>query len=199
MVIDFCSVRAMSSKNAKPWVCALCRAKNPAEESVCQGCDASKSIARKPREKTNPYRDADREPWASFDADGDGVIAPHEFERLYSLLRKPYFGDASSVFKFFDDDGNGFIDYDEFYRNIKNPSPAKTEYPNIVFIKDAISMLNGDRGGDDYFDAAELKKAAAQAIPDQTELLQFVQYVDRRTLKNGKIDVDDFVAKLGYA
>lgn len=90
-------------------------------------------------------------------------------------------------------------DYDEFNRNVKNPPPPKTEYTDIVFIKDAISVLNGANSDDDFFDASELKRCAEIALSDFTELTQFTLMVDRHTLSNGMIDVDDFISKLGHA
>jgi len=100
----------MAEKKSKPWICNACRSKNPIGEGICQGCDLEKSRARIPRGKYyGLVRDADREPWSSFDVDGDGQLSPTEFERLYSLLRKPYFGDSLSVFKVFDSDGSGEI------------------------------------------------------------------------------------------
>ena len=141
------------SKN-KAWICHRCKSKNPADEGICQGCDLEKLKARIPREKYfGLVRDIDQEPWASFDNDGDGVLSPLEFERLYSLLRKPYFGDSLSVFNVFDDDRSGTIDYNEFNNNIKNPLPPKTEYTDIVFIKDSVTVLNchSDRKVDERY------------------------------------------------
>lgn len=82
-----------------------------------------------------------------------------------------------------------------------NPPPPKSEYTDIVFVKDGLSVLSSLRGeiDDDFFDAAELKRCANLAITDPTELLQFQQMVDRMTLGNGKIDVDDFMTRVGYA
>jgi Ca2+-binding EF-hand superfamily protein len=191
-----------SKKAKKPWICNACRIKNPFDDTLCQGCDLEKSRARIPRGKYyGIVRDVDREPWASFDLDGDGVLSPPEFEKLYSLLRKNHFGDSLSVFKTFDTDGSGEIDYNEFFENVKNPGPPKTEYTEIMFIKDALSVLNLEREtiDDDFFDAAELKRCAGIAMTDATELLQFQQMVDRNTLSNGKIDIDDFITKLGYS
>ena len=184
----------------KPWICNSCRVKNPYDELLCQGCDLEKKRARIPRGRNyGVVRDSDREPWASFDKDGDGKLSPSEFERLYSLLRKPYFGDSLSVFKVFDADGSGEIDYNEFFEGVKNPRPPKTEFTDIVFIKDSLAVLNAESGAeDDFFDAAELKRCASMAITDTTELLQFMQMVDRNVLSNGKIDVDVLVSKLGY-
>lgn len=98
----------MNVKIPKAWICNGCGAKNSAQELLCGGCDLEKSRARIPREIVE-VRDVEREPWASFDIDGDGVLGHHEFEKLYSLLRKPYFGDSQSVFNVFDDDRSGFI------------------------------------------------------------------------------------------
>jgi hypothetical protein len=94
----------------KPWICNSCRVKNPFDEKLCQGCDLERSRVRIPRGRNyGLVRDADREAWASFDLDGDGELAPPEFEKLYGLLSKPYFGDALSVFKVFDTDGSNNI------------------------------------------------------------------------------------------
>lgn len=98
----------MAAKVPKVWICSSCSTKNAGAERVCQGCDNDRSRVRFPR-KLVASRDQERELWALYDKDRDGFLAPHEFEQLYALLRKPYFGDALAVFKAIDANKDGYI------------------------------------------------------------------------------------------
>ena len=79
---------------------------------------------------------------------------------------------------------------------MKNPPPPKSEYNEIVFIKDAMRVLNQTLE-EGFFDAEELKRCAELGVTDPTELLSLKQKVDRNALSNGSIDIDDFIQKLG--
>ncbi len=127
-----------------------------------------------------------KEVFAAFDKDSSGTVTTAELGQVLRQMNKKFTDDElKKVVSKFDVNGDGQIDFDEFYQMM-----TKHEVKEVDELKQAFEVF--DKDGDGNITAKELEivmKALGENIDRETIDLM-IESVDMD--KNGFIDFDEF-------